>query len=112
MRVWMPLLLAASVIGGCVAPPTSEKQLQARQAAAAEYVARNCAAYLGGFSDVRELRQAANQRIATARGLGATDAEIQTARQEVETSMVTMAAFTSQQEACNFLIGELAWSMG
>lgn len=101
-----------AALSACVAPPSSEMERQARQAAAAEYAALNCASAVGGFSAARELRKEANQRVVGARALGATDAVILKARQDVAQSVSTAAAFTTQREACNSLISQLAWSMG
>lgn len=101
-----------AALTACVAPPSSEMERQARQAAGAEYAAKNCASSVGGFSAARELRQEANQRIVAARSLGATDAVLDKARVDVNTMVSTAAAFTTQRDACNQLVSELAWAMG
>lgn len=106
------IIMIASLIGlaGCVAPPTSPMEATARKAAAAELVAKQCAGYAGGYESVRKLRQDANKNIALARNLGATDAVIQKARTDVQTAFSTQVAFTDQQQACNAMVGELAWA--
>lgn len=109
----LPILAFIVTVSACaVAPPASEMEAQARQAAGAEYAALNCGAAVGGFSAARDLRDEANQRIVSARALGATDAVLNKARQDVRTSVATAAAFTTQQEACNQLVSGLAWAMG
>lgn len=84
----------------------------ARKAAAAELVAKQCAGYAGGYAGVKRLREDANKNITIARNLGATDAVLQKARMDTQSAFNTVAAFTSPQEACNSLIGELAWADG
>ena len=115
MRNVISKLLAAGSVGvlsACVAPPASEMESQARKAAAAEYVAKNCGAYVGGFLSARELRAESNRNITTARKLGATDADIQKARTDVAAAFSGAEIFTSRQEACNQLMSQLAWEMG
>jgi hypothetical protein len=97
---------------GCVAPPANEMERQANRAAGAEYLARNCGAYVGGFSAARDLRTEANQRVVAARSLGATDADLERSRQGIASTFAAAAMFTSHREACNALLSELAWSMG
>ncbi len=106
------LTIFTAALSGCVQPPQSPMEAHARRAAGAEIVAKNCAAFAGGFSAVKDLKASANQNIVTARKLGATDAVIETARQDVRTAFSTAETFTSRQEACNSLIGELAWVVG
>tara|TARA_R110002096_G_scaffold385567_1_gene579440 strand:+ start:1320 stop:1703 length:384 start_codon:yes stop_codon:yes gene_type:complete len=96
-------------LAGCVAPAASPMEAAARRAAGAEIVARQCAGYAGGYSSVKTLREDASKNVATARNLGATDAVIAKARNDMQTGFNTMVAFTTPQEACNKLIGELAW---
>ena len=66
--------------------------------------------FAGGYQAAKDLRSDANQQMVTARKLGATDADLQKARTDVRNAFGTMEAFTSRQEACNSMIGELAWS--
>lgn len=106
----LPIAIASLIaLANCAAPPASPMEKHARLAAAAELVAMQCAGYAGGYESARTLRADANKNIQTARNLGATDAVITKARQDVNTTFTTAAAFTSQQEACNSMIGSLAW---
>jgi len=66
--------------------------------------------YGWGFSDAQRLRDVANEQAVLARNLGATDAVILQARQDVDTAFSTAAAFTSPREACGSLMGELAFA--
>ena len=54
-------LVIVAILSGCVEPPTSPAEAAARQWAAADYAARNCAGYIGGFSDVKDLRAEAQK---------------------------------------------------
>jgi len=82
----------------------------ARKAAGAELVAKQCAGYAGGYEGVKRLREDANKNITLARNLGATDAVLQKARADTQSAFSTAAAFSSPQEACNAMIGSLAWA--
>jgi hypothetical protein len=106
------VLATVGLIGlsGCVEPPKSPMEAAARKAAAAELTAKQCAGYAGGYESVRKLREDANKNVTIARKLGATDAVLQKARTDVQTAFNTQVAFTTQQEACNAMVGELAWS--
>jgi hypothetical protein len=82
----------------------------ARLAAAAQLAGTSCAGYAGGYAGAKQLKQDANQNLTTARNLGATDAVLIKAKTDVHSAFSTAAAFTSQQEACNQLVGSIAWS--
>jgi hypothetical protein len=82
----------------------------ARKAVAAELIAKQCPGYAGGYQAIGTLRQDSNKQITIARNLGATDAVIQKARTDVQSAFNTAVVFTSQQEACNSLMGELGWA--
>ena len=110
MKIKVIAVVAALGLAGCVAPPSSPAEATARRAAAAELTAKRCAGYAGGYEAVRALRQDANKNIVIARNMGATDALIQKARTDVQTAFDTAVAFTTLQDACNSMIGELAWA--
>ena len=100
-------LLGASA---CTPPPANQMERHARMAAAAELASQKCAGYAGGYESAQAMRADANRNISIARGLGATDAVIEKARRDVNNPFAMQVAFTNQQEACNSLIGNLAWS--
>lgn len=109
-KVIFAALGALSVLSACVAPPASPMEGAARKAMAAELVAKQCAGFAGGYQAAKDLRSDANRQMVIARNLGATDADLKKARMVVGNAFGTMEAFTSRQEACNSMIGELAWS--
>jgi hypothetical protein len=102
----VPLVLLAAC---AVEPPKSPMERHARLAAAAELAAKNCGGYIGGYSAAQDLRNDANQNIVTARKLGATDADLQKARTDVQAAFNTAAAFGTPQSACNELVSMIAW---
>lgn len=110
MKVKIIVVAACVGLAGCVAPPSSPQEAMARRAAAAELTAKRCAGYAGGYEAVRALRQDANKNITMARNMGATDELIQKARLDTQTAFDTAVAFTSIQDACNSMVGELAWA--
>lgn len=99
-------------LAACVEPPASPMEAAARRAAAAELTAKQCAGFAGGYESVRKLRHDANQNIATARRLGATDATVAKARTDVRMAFDMQVAFSNPQQACNMMVGELAWATG
>lgn len=112
IKVFGALLISAFVVSGCVQPPQNEQERAARLAVSSQFAAQRCMAQIGGYQAARELRANADKQMATARALGATDEVIAKARQDVETVFSTAAAFTSNNEACNTLVGQLAWHAG
>jgi CHASE3 domain sensor protein len=84
----------------------------ARLAAAAELAVQVCPAQLGGYQSAVQARQDANRNIATARQLGATDPDLQKARQDTRQAFDAQAIWTNPLVACNQLVGQLAWQMG
>jgi hypothetical protein len=109
LRKYFIASLPLALMTACAAPPASPQEGYARRAAAAELVAKQCAGFAGGYDAVRELKKDASKNITTARGLGADDAMIEKARNDVLNVFAVAEAFTSRQEACNQMIGELAW---
>ena len=97
-------------LAGCTAPPASPIEAAARKAAAAELVAKQCAGYAGGYVAVKDLRRDGASQLALARELGATDADIQKARTDVQNAYSAAAILTTTHEACNGMIGELGWA--
>ena len=109
MRLLSFALISSLALAGCTAPPSSPMEKHARLAVGAELAAKRCAGYVGGYEGVQRMRDDSNRNIATARSLGATDAVIKKARSDVSNTFNTSVAFTSPQEACNSLVGSLAW---
>lgn len=105
----MCLTLASSLFA-CTEPPKSPMEKHARLAAGSELAANRCAGFAGGYAGAVQLKKDANKNIATARSLGATDAVINKARTDVNTAFSTAEVFTSRAEACNQLVGSIAWN--
>jgi hypothetical protein len=97
-------------LAACVEPPSSPMEKHARLAAGARLAAQQCAGYAGGYQSAVKLKEDANRNVTIARSLGATDTVLKKASTDVNNAFTTMAAFTSQQEACNSLVGNLAWA--
>lgn len=96
-------------LAACATPPSSPEEGYARRAAAAELVVKRCAGYVGGYGAIRELKKDANKNIATARELGADNTIIDKARLDVDGAFGMAEAFVGRAEACNQMVGELAW---
>ncbi len=101
--------IAFGLLAGCVEPPASEMELQARVSKAAELAVLRCAAYTGGFENAQALKMAAEQAAADARALGATDAVFAKAAVDAERAFSSAVALNSLPEACNQLVGRLGW---
>lgn len=107
-RAW--ILGVLMVLAGCAPPPPANPmERHARLAMAAEFVARNCGGFIGGYTGAQQMRTDADRHAVTARALGATEQTFGAARQVVQTTFHTGAAMTSHQMACNQLVSELAW---
>lgn len=104
------VLPIALVIAGCVAPPQSEMERQARLAMGAQFAAQNCGGFIGGYDGAKRMKEDANKAIVTARNLGATDGVFEKATADVRGTFDTAVFFTDKRTACNDLISQLAWS--
>lgn len=94
---------------GCVTAPANPAEVSANKAAGLEYAVRSCSGFVGGFSDIKELREMYNKEIVTARALGVTEEMLAQSKRDVATVFNTTAVFTSHQEACGTLLASLAW---
>lgn len=99
-------------LSACVQAPQTPMDIAARKAAGAELTAKQCAGYAGGYEAVKRLRDDANKNMAIAKQLGATDEVISSAKQSVTTAFDLTVAFTNKAEACNTMVGNLAWADG
>lgn len=113
MKAKLSGLACVLALAACAPPPPANPmERHARLAAAAELAAQRCPAQLGGYQGATQARQDANRNMATARQLGATDADIEKARRDVRQALDAGTIWTTPQEACNGLVGELAWQAG
>lgn len=105
-------VIAAGFVGlaGCVQPPQSPMEQQARLAMSAEFAAQNCGGFIGGYEGTKRMKEDANKAIVTARSLGATDGVFTKAKADVKSAFDTAVIFTSPQQACNDLVSQIAWN--
>jgi hypothetical protein len=104
------MLLAVLSIGGCAttggtsAYTPMERYLN--RAAAAETAVSQCS---GSYGDVVQMRNDAESNLAQARALGATDADIESARRRVAEKYAVGGLMVGQSAFCSSLVKELAW---
>lgn len=67
-----------------------------------------CPAY-GGYGSVATMRGDAEKNLAQAKALGATEADVQKARQRVNGQVTGAAILVGPVQACSSLISSLAW---
>lgn len=110
-----PLLtvLAISLTAACAPPPpASLMDRHARLAAAAELASRQCAGYAGGYQGAAAMRADADRNLVIARDLGATPADLDRARTDAQNAFNGAVIWGGIAEACNALVGEIAWNAG
>ena len=114
LKMKLPIFAIAITfcLSACVQAPQTPMDIAARKAAGAELTAKQCAGYAGGYEAVKRLRDDANKNMAIAKQLGATDEVINSAKQSVTTAFDLTVAFTNKAEACNTMVGNLAWADG
>ena len=101
----------ALAVTGCQTIKPAETPMEAylNRHAAAEAIARNCPAY-GGYGAVTAMRADAEQNLSRARALGATDADIQKARERMNGNLMSAVILVGPIEACNAFVNQLAWA--
>ena len=105
------VLTAGLSLTACVSsPPLSPMQIAANQWAGAQVAVEQCAPWIGGFGDARELREEANEDLRRARQLGATDAVLNAARQDVNGKVMGAAFMVGAPQACSSLVASLGTS--
>ena len=110
MKIVPLVIIAIAGFSACAPVPSTPMDIAARRAAGAEITAKQCAGYAGGYEAVKDLRNDANRNMATAKQLGATSETIAQAKNDTQVRFDMLVAFTSTQEACNTMIGSLAWN--
>ncbi|WP_412505954.1 hypothetical protein [Roseovarius sp. SYSU LYC5161] len=88
-------------LAACAAPPSSPEEKVARQAAVMRHSTTECTIYMGGVAGIQDVIKAANRKEAQARQLGATDALIAKAKQDVRMTWDTGVAMVGEQEMCS-----------
>jgi len=97
-------------LAACSTPdvPNTPEQKLANQAAGFEYAATRCTKQAGGFSDLKNLRDLAEQKRNEARALGATSENFAVAGQSVRQRMGALEIIAGKDETCSELLSELA----
>jgi hypothetical protein len=108
MKKTYGVLLGAMLVAGCQTSYTATEKYLNRYAGA-EAVAVNCPAY-GGYGSVATMRADADKNLAQARALGATDADIQKARQRVNGNLTAAIFMVGPPQACSSFVNQLAWA--
>jgi len=90
-------------------PAASPMEAYLNRHAAAEAIARNCPAY-GGYGAVTAMRSDADANLARARALGATDTDVQKARERMNSNLMSAVMLVGPIEACNAFVNQLAWA--
>ena len=111
MRHIYTIAAMALVVTGCqtMKPAASPMEAYLNRHAAAEAIARNCPAY-GGYGAVTAMRSDADQNLARARALGATELDVQEARERMNSNLMSALMLVGPIEACNAFVNQLAWA--
>lgn len=103
------IVAAALALAGCTTTSYTPMERYLNRYAGAEAAAVQCPAY-GGYGSVAAMRTDAEKNLPQARALGATDADVQKARQRVNGNVMAAAVLVGPADACNSLINSLAWA--
>lgn len=110
MKTRLLAALAATLsLASCATGPSTPQEAYLNRYAAAETVAMNCGAY-GGYSSVVQMKADADSNLGQARALGATDKDVQKARNNINGRFFAMAALTNPPQACAAMLNNLAWA--
>lgn len=109
MKLILMLAIAGTLMAGCQTTNYSPMERHLNRYAGAEVAASRCPAY-GGYGSVAAMRADAEKNLAQARKLGATDADIQKARERLNGNMAGATLLVGDVQACNSLINNLAWA--
>lgn len=109
IKSFAAFLLAASLTACATAAPSSPMEAYLNRYAGAEAAAMNCPAY-GGYGSVATMRADAEQNLAKARALGATDADVKTAREHINGRLMSAIFLVGVPDACSSFVNNLAWA--
>jgi hypothetical protein len=111
MRNICSVAVVALTVASCqtMQPAASPMEAYLNRHAAAEAIARNCPAY-GGYGAVTAMRSDADANLARARALGATDTDVQKARERMNSNLMSAVMLLGPVEACNAFVNQLAWA--
>lgn len=109
MKLIRSCIIAPVLLSACEVPPEqTPMQQHLNRVAGAEIVTRDCPAY-GGYGSVAAMRADAAKNAEQARKLGATDADLESARQLVAQQYGGAVILVGPVRACHELINRLAW---
>lgn len=111
LRKFLCLAGITALVTGCqtVKPAATPMEAYLNRHAAAEAIARNCPAY-GGYGAVSAMRSDAESNLAKARALGATETDVQMARERMNGTLMSAVMLVGPLEACNSFVNQLAWA--
>jgi hypothetical protein len=104
----LTIVVAALALAGCATTSYSPMERHLNRYAGAEVAAMQCPAY-GGYGSVAAMRSDAEKNLAQARALGATETDVQKARQRLNGNLMTATVLVGPVQACSALINNLAW---
>lgn len=106
---WFLVALAVLSLTACAPPPAATPAEQAaRSAAAFELTAEKCSQHAGGYSDAIAINKEAKARLAKAKTLGATDAQIAAQRQVVRNATSGAEFWVGSDDTCKALVAAAA----
>lgn len=101
-------IAGTALLASCQTASFTAKEKHLNRYAGAEVAAIQCPAY-GGYGSVATMREDAQKNLASAKALGATEADIQAARQRLNGNFNGMVILVGPIQACNSIINQLAW---
>lgn len=108
MKIRTLTLAAVIPLAACQTTSFTAKEKHLNRYAGAEVAATQCPAY-GGYGSVAAMRVDAQKNLASAKALGATEADVQQARQRLNSNFSGMVVLAGPLQACNAIINQLAW---
>ncbi len=108
MKTKILMLAAVIPLAACQTTPFTAKEKHLNRYAGAEVAATQCPAY-GGYGSVAAMRTDAEKNLASAKALGATETDVQQARQRLNGNFTGMVLMVGPVQACSSIINQLAW---
>ncbi len=107
---YVTLVLVPVYLAACApVPEQTPVQKHLNRVAGAEIAARQCPSY-GGYGSVAEMRADAARNWQQAQALGATEADLATARDLVQSQYANGVFLVGPAETCRQFINTLAWA--
>ena len=110
MKTTIGVALVTILLAGCASTKTfTPMERHANRAAGAEIAAMNCP-NAGGYTSVAQMREDAAANAAQARAMGATEADLQAAKQRTQNEFNTGVFLVGAPSTCATLVNNLAWA--